>query len=341
MRYGYWLPVFGGWLRNVDDEGMDADVGLRQPARAAQRGDRLRPHARRRAEPQRHQGRRRAVARRVAHRRGARRRHRAAGAHGRGAADVPQPGDSSPSRPRTSTTSATAGSRSTSCRRGGRTRRAGTASHFEQHDDRYARTAEWLDVVDGVWTRADVHASAGSTTSVDETVLEPKPVRAAAPGDLRRRRVARRRRTLIAAHVRRLRHARRSAGAHRGEDRRHARAAARRLGLPPMHLRRRGVRDRPQHRRRGEARARRASPNVTPGLAGLRQLPAVDRGHAARAARVARGLLGVEPRPARRPRRHAGAGGRPRRARSRPPASICCCCSAARSSRRWSGSPSR
>ncbi len=24
MRYGYWLPVFGGWLRNVDDENMDA-----------------------------------------------------------------------------------------------------------------------------------------------------------------------------------------------------------------------------------------------------------------------------------------------------------------------------
>lgn len=24
MRYGYWLPVFGGWLRNVDHEGMDA-----------------------------------------------------------------------------------------------------------------------------------------------------------------------------------------------------------------------------------------------------------------------------------------------------------------------------
>src|SRR5512134_3077803 len=22
MRYGYWMPVFGGWLRNVDDEGM-------------------------------------------------------------------------------------------------------------------------------------------------------------------------------------------------------------------------------------------------------------------------------------------------------------------------------
>ncbi|MDR7258605.1 FMNH2-dependent dimethyl sulfone monooxygenase [Sphingomonas sp. BE270] len=24
MRYGYWTPVFGGWLRNVADEGMDA-----------------------------------------------------------------------------------------------------------------------------------------------------------------------------------------------------------------------------------------------------------------------------------------------------------------------------
>src|SRR5216110_3799585 len=24
MRYGYWLPVFGGWLRNVQDESMEA-----------------------------------------------------------------------------------------------------------------------------------------------------------------------------------------------------------------------------------------------------------------------------------------------------------------------------
>ena len=25
MRFGYWLPVFGGWLRNVDEEeGMSA-----------------------------------------------------------------------------------------------------------------------------------------------------------------------------------------------------------------------------------------------------------------------------------------------------------------------------
>ena len=24
MRYGYWMPVFGGWLRNVPDEQMEA-----------------------------------------------------------------------------------------------------------------------------------------------------------------------------------------------------------------------------------------------------------------------------------------------------------------------------
>ena len=24
MRYGYWLPIFGGWLRNVEDEQMEA-----------------------------------------------------------------------------------------------------------------------------------------------------------------------------------------------------------------------------------------------------------------------------------------------------------------------------
>src|SRR5580692_2765526 len=24
MKYGYWLPVFGGWLRNVDHENMEA-----------------------------------------------------------------------------------------------------------------------------------------------------------------------------------------------------------------------------------------------------------------------------------------------------------------------------
>src|SRR5918996_587909 len=39
MRYGYWLPVFGGWLRNVDDEQMQATWDYNR--RLAQRSEEL------------------------------------------------------------------------------------------------------------------------------------------------------------------------------------------------------------------------------------------------------------------------------------------------------------
>ena len=39
MRFGYWLPVFGGWLRNVDDEGMDAS--WRYVSRLARRSEEI------------------------------------------------------------------------------------------------------------------------------------------------------------------------------------------------------------------------------------------------------------------------------------------------------------
>jgi dimethylsulfone monooxygenase len=40
MRYGYWLPVFGGWLRNVTDEGMQPtwDYARRLAQRSEQIG---------------------------------------------------------------------------------------------------------------------------------------------------------------------------------------------------------------------------------------------------------------------------------------------------------------
>jgi FMNH2-dependent dimethyl sulfone monooxygenase len=47
--------------------------------------------------------------------------------------------------------------------------------HFERHDDRYARTAEWLSVVDGVWKR-DHFSFEGKYYKVDDNVLQPKPV---------------------------------------------------------------------------------------------------------------------------------------------------------------------
>ena len=69
MRFGYWLPVFGGWLRNVDDERMAATWEYVQTLarRSEEIGFDLTLD--RRAEPQRHQGRRGAVARRLVARR--------------------------------------------------------------------------------------------------------------------------------------------------------------------------------------------------------------------------------------------------------------------------------
>ena len=51
---------------------------------------------------------------------------------------------------------------------------------FEKHDDRYARTSEWLDVVNGVWSEPSF-SFAGKYYSVENTVLEPKPVRKPRP----------------------------------------------------------------------------------------------------------------------------------------------------------------
>jgi len=46
---------------------------------------------------------------------------------------------------------------------------------FEQHDDRYARTKEWLDVLDGTW-KQDHFSYSGKYYRVEDNVLEPKPV---------------------------------------------------------------------------------------------------------------------------------------------------------------------
>src|SRR5579864_2700227 len=46
---------------------------------------------------------------------------------------------------------------------------------FEQHDDRYARTSEWLDVLHGVWSR-EHFSYTGKYYRVEDNVLEPKPM---------------------------------------------------------------------------------------------------------------------------------------------------------------------
>jgi dimethylsulfone monooxygenase len=51
---------------------------------------------------------------------------------------------------------------------------------FDQHDERYARTREWLTVVDGLW-REPEFSFKGRFYDVQNTVLEPKPLRRPRP----------------------------------------------------------------------------------------------------------------------------------------------------------------
>lgn len=49
--------------------------------------------------------------------------------------------------------------------------------HFELHDDRYARTREWLDVVTNVW-KQDHFTYDGKYYQIADNVLQPKPAKA-------------------------------------------------------------------------------------------------------------------------------------------------------------------
>ncbi len=51
---------------------------------------------------------------------------------------------------------------------------------FDQHDDRYARTGEWLEVVDGMWSQNRFDYS-GKYYQVEDAVLEPKPLQTPRP----------------------------------------------------------------------------------------------------------------------------------------------------------------
>ena len=51
---------------------------------------------------------------------------------------------------------------------------------FDQHDDRYSRTAEWLKVVDGLWTQTPF-SYAGERYTLTDAICEPKPLRQPRP----------------------------------------------------------------------------------------------------------------------------------------------------------------
>jgi FMNH2-dependent dimethyl sulfone monooxygenase len=51
---------------------------------------------------------------------------------------------------------------------------------FERHDDRYGRTSEWLDVVNALWSEP-TYSHDGRYYKTQNTVLQPKPVRTPRP----------------------------------------------------------------------------------------------------------------------------------------------------------------
>ena len=179
MRFGYWMPVFGGWLRNIDDEGMAAtwDYVRRLTQRSEAAGWDLTLIAELNLN------------------------------------DIK--GVEAPALDAWSTAAALAAVTSSielmvAVRpsfhqpalfakqaanidniSGGRLALNVVSSwwadeatqyglEFDQHDDRYARTGEWLKVVDGLWTQPRF-SFAGERYRLKDAVCEPKPVRKPRP----------------------------------------------------------------------------------------------------------------------------------------------------------------
>ncbi|HEY5441439.1 MAG TPA: LLM class flavin-dependent oxidoreductase [Gemmatimonadaceae bacterium] len=179
MRFGYWLPVFGGWLRNVDDERMDASWSYTR--RLAQRSEELGFDLTLIAELFLNDikgadapaldawstaAALAAVTERLELMVAVRPQYHPPAQLAKQAANIDQ---ISNGRLALNVVSAWWADEA---------RRYGV--HFDQHDDRYARTSEWLDVVSGAWRESRL-THKGSYYNVDDLIVEPKPVRRPGP----------------------------------------------------------------------------------------------------------------------------------------------------------------
>jgi FMNH2-dependent dimethyl sulfone monooxygenase len=175
MRYGYWMPVFGGWLRNVEDENMDAswDYVKRLARRSEEIGFDLSLIAELNLNDIK-------------------------------GVDAPSLDAWSTAAALTAVTNtlelmvavrptfhnpALLAKQAANIERlgGGRLSLnvvsawwAGEARkfgvQFDEHDDRYARTSEWLEIVDRLW-RENHFSFEGKYYKVEDAVLQPKPRR--------------------------------------------------------------------------------------------------------------------------------------------------------------------
>ena len=174
MRYGYWLPVFGGWLRNIDDEGMTASWDYVR--RLAQRSEEIGYDLTLIAELLLNDikgidapsldawstaAALAAVTQRLELMVAVRPSFHPPAIFAKQAANIDRI-----SNGRLSLNVVSAWWKDEARRYG---------AEFDEHDDRYARTKEWLDVVDGAWGDPGF-SHHGRFYNHDEIILEPKPV---------------------------------------------------------------------------------------------------------------------------------------------------------------------
>ena len=175
MRYGYWLPVFGGWLRNVDDEHMEATWAYN--SRLARRSEEIGYDLTLIAELNLNDikgveapsldawstaAALAAVTRRLELMVAVRPTFHQPALLAKQAANI----DHIAGRGRLSLNVV-------SSWWADEAKKYGVA--FEQHDDRYARTTEWLEIVDRLW-REDHFSFSGNHYVIDDAVLQPKPI---------------------------------------------------------------------------------------------------------------------------------------------------------------------
>lgn len=175
MRYGYWLPVFGGWLRNVADEGMAAtwEYSKRLARRSEQIGYDLTLVAELNLNDIKGEdapaldawttaAALTAVTERLEYMVAVRPTFHNPALLAKQAANIDGIGGGG----RLSLNVVSSWWKDEAAQYG---------VHFEQHDDRYGRTAEWLTVVDNLWKK-DRFSFEGKYYKVTDTALAPKPV---------------------------------------------------------------------------------------------------------------------------------------------------------------------
>lgn len=175
MRYGYWMPVFGGWLRNVPDEGMEPswDYAKRLTQRSEQLGydltliaelnlNDIKGIEQPALDAWSTAAALAAVTERLELMVAVRPNFHHPALFAKAAANIDRISNGRLALNVVSSWWADEAKQ--------------YGLQFDQHDDRYARTAEWLSVVDGLWTE-ERFTFDGQFYRTEDAICAPKPAR--------------------------------------------------------------------------------------------------------------------------------------------------------------------